>query len=78
MIVIYAQDEAFIRENAEDAKSTLISTYGNKFGNEAYFLMKNAQVGTTYRKNGGPLVRCVNKNTADQIRKKEFEIGMLK
>ena len=77
MIVIYTQDETFIRKDADAAKGVLISVYGEKLGAEAYSAVKNAREGTSYRKNGGPLVRVVTKKQATEIREKETAIGMM-
>ena len=78
MIVIYTQDETFIRKDADAAKGVLTSVYGEKLGAEAYVTMKNAREGASYRKNGGPLVRVVSKEQAEDIRAKETAIGMMK
>jgi len=40
---------------------------GEKLGSEAYAAVKNAREGTSYRKNGGPLVRVVGKEKAVEI-----------
>ncbi len=77
MIVIYTQDETFIRKDADAAKGVLISAYGEKLGEEAYSTVKNAREGASYRKNGGPLVRVVTKEQAAEIREKETAIGMM-
>ena len=45
MIVIYTQDETFIRENADAAKDVLCSVYGEKLGLEAYKVVNRAQPG---------------------------------
>ena len=55
----------------------LVSAYGNKLGEEAYYAVKNAPVGSTFRKNGGPLVLVVNKERAEEIQEKERAIGMI-
>lgn len=77
MIVIYTQDETIIRNNADATKSDLVSLYGAKLGEEAYAAVKDARVGASYRKNGGPLVRVVTKEKAAEIQEKETSIGML-
>jgi hypothetical protein len=77
MIVIYSQDKTFIRNDAEDAKSVLLSLYGEKLGAEAYNTMKNGRIGTTYRKNRGPLVQILSEKRAEEIRVKENAIGMM-
>lgn len=59
-IVIYIQDETFIRKDADAAKRVLTSVYGEKPGAEAYSIVKNSREGTSYRKSGGPLVRVVS------------------
>ena len=43
MIVIYAQDNTIIRNDADSAKSVLYSVYGEKLGAEAYAAVKDAQ-----------------------------------
>ena len=77
MVVIYTQDETFIRNDADAAKQILTSVYGEKLGKEAYAAVKNAREGTSYRKNGGPLVRVVSKEEAAEIREKETAIGLM-
>ena len=77
MIVIYTQDETFLREDADDAKSILSSVYGEKLGEEAYATVKDAPIGMSYRKNGGPLVCVVTKEQVAKIREKEEAIGMM-
>lgn len=77
MIVIYTQDETFIRENADAAKDVLCSVYGEKFGLEAYNAVNHARPGASYRKNGGPLVRGIDKEKAAVIKEKETAIGMM-
>lgn len=77
MIVIYTQDETYIRNDAEAAKSVLITVYGEKLGAEAYATVKGAREGTTYRKHGGPLVQVVSKEKAEEIREKEIAVGMM-
>ncbi len=61
MIVIYTQNETFIKNDAEEAKGILETVYGTKFGREAYEAVKDGRVGVIYRKNGGPLVQVVIK-----------------
>ncbi len=77
MIVIYTQDETFIRNDADTAKNVLFSVYGDKLGAEAYAAVKNARNGVSYRKNGGPLVKVVSKEQAAVIREKETAAGMM-
>lgn len=77
MIVIYTQAETYIRNDADAAKEILTSVYGEKLGEEAYVVVKDARVGTSYRKYGGPLVRVVTKEQATEIREKETAIGMM-
>ena len=77
MIVIYTQDTTYIRENADAAKEILCSVYGEKLGKEAYNAVNRARVGASYRKNGGPLVKVVDKEQAAIIRAKETVIGMM-
>ena len=76
MIIVYTQDETYIRDNADAAKSVLLSVYGEKLGEEAYATVKKGRNGTSYRKNGGPLVRVVTEEQAKEIREKENAIGM--
>ena len=54
MIVIYTQDETYIKPTADAAIPILISFYGPKLAQEAYNCVKNARLGTLYRKYGGP------------------------
>ena len=77
MIVIFTQDETFIRENADAAKNILETLYGEKLGREAYRSVYKAPAGTAYRKNGGPLVQVVTKEKAAEIREKEIALGMM-
>ena len=77
MIVIYTQDETFIRDDADAAKNVLLSVYGEKLGEEAYATVKNGSNGASYRKNGGPLVRVVTEEQVEEIREKETAIGMM-
>ena len=77
MIVIYTQDETFLRKDADDAKSILSLVYGEKLGEEAYVAVKDARAGASYRKHGGPLVRVVTGDQAEQIREKEAAIRMM-
>lgn len=71
MIVIYTQDETYIRNDADTAKRILLSVYGEKLGQEAYDKVKNAREGTVYRAHGGPRVEVVSKDKAQWIRSKE-------
>ncbi len=77
MIIIYTQDETYIRNDADAAKKILTSVYGEKLGEEAYSAVKDARIGTSYRKYGVPLVRVVTKEQAAEIREKEAAIGMM-
>ena len=77
MIVIYTQDETYIRDDADAAKSVLIEVYGEKLGAEAYAAVKDGREGTAYRKHGGPLVQVVSKEKAEEIREKETTIRMI-
>lgn len=77
MIVIYTQDETFIRKDADTAKGVLMSIYGEKLGAEAYSVVKDGREGASYRKNGGPLVRVVTEEEAAKIHEKETAIGMM-
>ena len=77
MIVIYTQDETIIKKDADSAKKALISVYGEKFGAEAYDVIRGARYGGTYRKNGGPLIKVVTKEQAKEILRKESVIGMM-
>lgn len=74
MIVIYTQDETFIRKDADAAKSILSSVYGEKLGAEAYMTIKNAREGTSFQKFGRSLIRVVTKEGATVIRQKEKAI----
>ena len=77
MIVIYTQDETFIKNDADSAKSLLFAVYGEKLGAEAFAAVHNGRTGASYRKNGGPLVMVVTREQAEEIRKKETAIGMM-
>lgn len=77
MVVIYTQDKTIIRDNADAAKAELISVYGDKLGAEAYKAVHTAPNGTSFRRNGGPLVQVVDKEKAEWIREKETAIGMM-
>ena len=77
MIIIYTQDKTFIHEDADSAKTDLLSVYGTKIGYEAYEKVKEAREGTRYRKNGGPLVCVAGKKEVLKIFEKESQIGML-
>lgn len=77
MIVVYTQDETYIRDDADEARAILTSVYGEKLGEEAYVVVKDAPNGMSYRKNGGPLVCVVTKKQAAEIREKEVAIGMM-
>ena len=77
MIVIYTQDNTIIRENADAARGDLISLYGEKLGAEAYAAVRNGRSGATYRKYGGPLVKVVSGEDAEQIRLNEICIGLM-
>lgn len=77
MIVIYTQDETYIRDDADAAKRVLIEIYGEKLGTEAYTAVKNGREGTAYRKHGGPLVQVISKEKAEWIREKEKAVGMI-
>lgn len=77
MIVIYTQENTYIKKDAESSRDILITIYGKKFGEEAYSVIKDAVEGASYRKNGGPLVQVISKDTAEKIYKKENELGML-
>ena len=50
MIIIYTQDETYIRDDADSAKDVLITVYGEKLGAEAYAAVKNAQKKGTVKK----------------------------
>ena len=78
VIVIYTQDATYIRDDADAAKSVLVSVYGEKLGEEAYTAMTYVREGVTYRKYGGPLIRVVTEEQAEEIREKEAAIGMMK
>lgn len=78
MIIIYTQEKTYIRNDADSAKDVLNTVYGEKLGMEAYAAVKDADNGTTYRKNGGPLIKVVTKEEAVKIREKETAIGMMK
>ncbi len=77
MVVIYDQNKTYIKQDAIDAKTILVSIYGEKLGLEAYTAVKNGRNGTSYRKNGGPLIRVVSEQEGIEIQRKEAAIGML-
>lgn len=77
MLVIYTQDATYIKSDVIDAYETMVEVYGEKLANEAYDKLKDAPVGFSFRKNGGPLIKLVSKQDAVVIRQKEQEIGML-
>lgn len=70
MIVIYTQDATYIKPTADAALSILNSIYGPKLAQEAYNTIRNARVGTTYRKYGGPRIEVVSRERAEWIREK--------
>ena len=74
MIVIYTQDETRIYNSAEEARSPLMATYGDKLGMRAY---EAAIHGKAFRANGGPLVKVVSAEEAQKIREREAVIGMI-
>ena len=75
MIVIYTQDNTIIRDEADTAREDLINLHGEKLGKEVYAAVKNGRAGTTYWKNGGPLVKAVNREDAEIIRVKEDRVS---
>ena len=75
MIVIYSQDETFIKDNTDAALPIFTNLYGPKLAKEAYDAVKNARVGTSYRKYGGPFVQVVSEERAEWIRENEQSIG---
>ena len=77
MIVIYSQDKTIIRSDADDAKADLISLQGEKLGAEAYAVVKGGRIGASYRKYVGPLVKVVDKEDAERIKKKEAAVVMM-
>ena len=77
MIVIYTQDEVYIKPTADAALPILNSIYGPKLAQEAYNTVKNARVGEIYRKYGGPRVEVVSEERGEWIREKEQKIGMM-
>ena len=77
MIVVYTQDGTYIRNDADAAKDVLASVYGEKLGTEAYTAVKDARSGASYRRHGGPLVRVVTEEQAEEIREKEAAAGMM-
>lgn len=77
MIVIYTQDKTFIHKDADSAKEDMVSLYGEKLGQEAYWTVKDRPAGASYRKYGGPLITVVSREKAGWIKSKEAGIGML-
>ena len=78
MIIIYSQDETIVRADVMAARDDMIRIYGKKLGEKAFATLKAAPVGTSYRKNGGPLIRLVSDDDAEKIISKEESIGMLR
>lgn len=78
MVVIYTQDETFIRNTLKDAEDILLDVYGSKFTQEILKTMDDRKVGASFRAKGGLLVRIVSSEDAQAIRKKEIEIGMMR
>lgn len=77
MIVIYTQDNTIIRNDVDSAREDLIYLYGEKLGNEAYTVVKNGRIGTSYRKYGGPLVKVITKEEAEFVETKEQLVNSL-
>ena len=77
MIVIYTQDETYIKDNADVALPILNSIYGEKLAQEAYNTIRNGRIGTIYRKYGGPRVEVVSEERGEWIREREREISRL-
>ena len=77
MIVIYTQDKTLIKNDADEARKDIINVYGEKLGAEAYATVKNGRIGAAYRKYGGPLVKVVSNEEAEQIKEKESAVGMM-
>ena len=77
MVVIYTQDKTYIRKDAQQAKDVLLDVYGEKLGLEAFAAIKSGREGTTYRKNGGPLVKVVSQAQGEAIAIKEKQINMM-
>lgn len=77
MVVIYDLEKTYIISDLKELKSNLIEVYGDKFGKEAFEKVKKAPVNTTYRANGGPLIKVVTDEQAEKIREKEIKIGMI-
>lgn len=78
MIVVYTQDGTYFRKDADAARDILTEVYGGKLGAEAYAAMKDARPGASYRRYGGPLVRVVTEEQAEEIREKEAAAGMMR
>lgn len=76
MIAIYTQDGTLIRKDAENAKKDLVGLYGEKLGIEAYNVIKSGHIGASYRKYGGPLIKVISQERAEEIKKKELAGGM--
>ena len=77
MIIIYTRDETYIKPTADAALPILNSVYSSKLGKEAYSFVKDARIGTIYRKYGGPRVEVVSEERAEWIREKEMAVGMM-
>ena len=77
MIVIYEQEKTYLKKSINDAKDTIIALYGEKLGKEAIYDLRHERIGASWRRNGGPLIRVVDKEKADWIREKETAIDMM-
>ena len=77
MIIIYTQDETYIKPSADAAFPILTALYGPKLAQEAYNTVRNAREGKIYRKYGGPRVEVVSEERAEWIREKEMAVGMM-
>lgn len=77
MLVVYTQERTVIVEEGDESRNQLKGIYGDKLGGEAYRVLNKAPVGSSYRKNGGPLIQVVTKELAEIIRERERAIGMM-
>lgn len=77
MIIIFDQNKTYIKNNLREASELIKTIYGEKLGLEAIKALNNECIGSSWRKNGGPLIQIVNKEKANWIREKETAIDMM-
>lgn len=77
MVAIFTGDATYIKSDIDEAFDTFVEVYGSKLADEAYNKLKNAPLGFSYRKNGGPLIKIISKEDANIIKDKERSLGRL-